>query len=441
MPATDAELARQLEKLVKEIRKKSRYKRGLVSVDCAFHLLEPAELESVLYKLGVPNASSLASNPAEAMAAAYTHLFEEYLAKGAQGPEEGAMAHVGAKVFEAAEGHLLASDFDFPTKQELVEAFADWCADLGITVFDARRSGADIDLYLTKKATFASLSEVAIVRTGRELEVGGLSEFLESSRAVAKLADWLVWVTSPAGVLVVGLDDLVGAAERAGAWLYVLDPRRRWVFGVVKGRNAPELDERARTALVARLPDRPLRGPSKVRKFSNYSFSERESYKPEQFGTFEVAADATTVEACRVPRSAPHVATFRGLIVMDVEAQVAVYSLFNEEHERDAQIISGFVAALDSFVGEIAAGEPATLRSIQYRGFTIHATTGRMVRGILFLTAPPPPDLVERLGRFVEEFERRFEVHLKRLRESGRAAAFDEHAAELDQLAKTTLGV
>ena len=59
--------------------------------------------------------------------------------------------------------------FDFISKQELIDAFADYCADYSISVYNTRDiKDFSLDLYLIKKKPFLR-TEAVFVRTGAEM--------------------------------------------------------------------------------------------------------------------------------------------------------------------------------------------------------------------------------------------------------------------------------
>ncbi len=60
-------------------------------------------------------------------------------------------------------------DYDFLSKSELIDVFSDFCADLGISVYDASKTiRYSLDLYLTRKTPLLR-TEAVVLRTGMEL--------------------------------------------------------------------------------------------------------------------------------------------------------------------------------------------------------------------------------------------------------------------------------
>ena len=124
--------------------------------------------------------------------------------------------------------------FDFISKQELIDAFADYCADYGISVYStAEIKNYSLDLYLIKKKPFLR-TEAVFVRTGAELTEENYKNTFYLINEASKLAIWTVFVTTPRGVCNIGYERLKRDMENLNAWMYVIDPIHQKILGIMK---------------------------------------------------------------------------------------------------------------------------------------------------------------------------------------------------------------
>ncbi|MFW9955525.1 MAG: hypothetical protein ACFFD3_13300, partial [Candidatus Thorarchaeota archaeon] len=85
-----------------------------------------------------------------------------------------------------------------------------------------------------------------------------------------------------------------------------------------------------------------------------------------------------------------------------------------KELRIQADLISGFIAAVTSVYGEIKGdGVQGTLEEIHYQGLRLNSYSGRYVLGILILEKEISPILRDRLQFFVEMFENEYDTHLQ----------------------------
>lgn len=83
------------------------------------------------------------------------------------------------------------------------------------------------------------------------------------------------------------------------------------------------------------------------------------------------------------------------------------------ESRIQADLISGFIAAVTSVYGEIKGdGVQGTLEEIQYQGLRLNSYSGRFVLGILILEMEISQKLRDRLQFFIEMFENEYENYL-----------------------------
>ena len=100
-------------------------------------------------------------------------------------------------------------EFDYISKHELIDIFSDYCADLGISVFNTEElMEYSLDLYLTKKTPLLK-TEAVIIKTGHELTDSTYQEALNLIEKATSIASWLIFVTTHAGAYKIVLDKLI----------------------------------------------------------------------------------------------------------------------------------------------------------------------------------------------------------------------------------------
>jgi len=111
---------------------------------------------------------------------------------------------------------------DFFAKQDLIDSFSDWCADLGITVYDARSVDDEynIDLYLVRRTPLLR-SETVFVRTGHEINQEKYEKVLELIKKSSQLATWNVFLTTPLAIYKIGLKKFIKDMEREKIYGYI----------------------------------------------------------------------------------------------------------------------------------------------------------------------------------------------------------------------------
>ncbi|GAB4307513.1 MAG: hypothetical protein Kow0069_05080 [Promethearchaeota archaeon] len=332
---------------------------------------------------------------------------------------------------------LAANAFDFVAKSDLVDAFADFCADIGISVFKASDvPGVDVDLYLTKKDPILK-TEAVLVLTGREMRDVTADQLRDRLAGYAAFSDWTVFVTTPAGVLHLGLDVVIKIMKEVSAWAYVVDPVHKRILGITKGKKSKRKLDEEQEKLVQALPPRPTRAPSQLKKFSAYSFDEKTSYKPKNYRTFFVSPGLTVGAGAGAIKEGRNAEIFRALIIILQSNGISAYSLKSDLYEVDDLLVSGFLTAIDSFISEIS--DARSMQDINYEGFFITAAPGKLVRAVLFLSQPASDSLKERLQAFVTELEARHGGVLERVSTTGHTSELDRDA--ITELARDLLAI
>ncbi|MGV9200700.1 MAG: hypothetical protein ACOC4M_17970 [Promethearchaeia archaeon] len=308
--------------------------------------------------------------------------------------------------------------FDFISQRELMNVFADFCADLGISVFNAREIPEySLDLYLTRRTPLLR-TEAVIVRTGVQLNEETYQNTLELLDKASEIASWNVFVTTPLAVYQIGLQRIIEDMKAINCWLYVVDPEHRRIMGVIKGKTSKDYDKDLRDAYIEKLPSKSIRSPSQVLKISQYSFDESDSYDPSDFHTFELITKEEMKNRPKQAReTAPYRKVFRKLLIIDQESGINLLQYSGEGKNIDNDLISGFLTAMDNFVEELDGKK--SLQEINYQGFYIQAGYGDIIKVALFLSEPSDQILKERLSYFIQYFEEQFAEQITQFKQTG----------------------
>ena len=315
--------------------------------------------------------------------------------------------------------------FDFISKQELIDAFADYCADYGISVYSTDKiKDYNIDLYLIKKKPFLR-TEAVFVRTGAELTEENYKNTFYLINEASKLAIWTVFVTTPRGVCNIGYERLKRDMENLNAWMYVIDPIHQKILGIMKGKKSKVHDTSIRDEFIKKLPHKPVRTPSQIVKISKYHFKESESYNPKNFVMFELFPKEELILKDHAITVKPKFKeTFRNLMIIDKDSGLNIISYSSEEISMEKELISGFLSAMDSFVSEI--GGTTSMKEISYKGFYVHAAYGQYIKFALFLSRPARKNLKERLAYLLNQFEEHYHDQILQFTKTGNTAVFDK---------------
>lgn len=315
--------------------------------------------------------------------------------------------------------------FDFISKQELIDAFADYCADYGISVYSTDKiKDYNIDLYLIKKKPFLR-TEAVFVRTGAELTEENYKNTFYLINEASKLAIWTVFVTTPRGVCNIGYERLKRDMENLNAWMYVIDPIHQKILGIMKGKKSKVHDTSIRDEFIKKLPHKPVRTPSQIVKISKYHFKESESYNPKKFVMFELFPKEELILKDHAVTVKPKFKeTFRNLMIIDKDSGLNIISYSSEEISMEKELISGFLSAMDSFVSEI--GGTTSMKEISYKGFYVHAAYGQYIKLALFLSKPARKNLKERLAYLLQQFEEHYHDQILQFTKTGNTAVFDK---------------
>ncbi|MCK4480397.1 MAG: hypothetical protein KAV01_07705 [Candidatus Lokiarchaeota archaeon] len=318
------------------------------------------------------------------------------------------------------------SRFDFISKHELIDVFADYCADMGISVYDTSsvdESKYNLDLYLIKKKPLLK-TEAVFVRTGPQMTEEEYKNTFYLLNEASKIAAWTVFVTTPIGVYNIGLQRLIFDMEKLNVWFYVVDPIHKRVLGITKGKKSKDHNTEIRDDYITKLPHEPIRAQSRVIKISNYEFNESDSYNPKKFVMYEILPKEEALEREKsLVRKPIYRDIFRTLLIIEKTSGLPFVNYSREDLNVDKELVSGFLNAMDSFVSEISGAEG--MDEINYKGLYIHAVHGKYVEVALFLSKPAKIGLKERLAYFLKDFEDRYDEEIQGFIRTGRTSYFD----------------
>jgi len=430
--------------LVSEIHKKTPSKFGVICVNCVLHNSPIENLIQFLKNNNIYLPESTLTIRSELVYYIYFHFFTEFQNHLEIRKKYGNLVeYIGDKVSNEELFKFGMHKHDFIAKHELIDVFADYCADLGIITFEMPKTmelSCQMDLFLTKRVPFLK-TEAVFVRTGSELENGGYSEeLINQIKEANKKAIWTVFVTTSYGAHVVGLDQLIKDMESLNVWLYVVDPLHKNVYGITKGTKN-KIDENLRAQLESSLPSQPIRAPSQLGNISKYAFSERDSYNYKRFTTYSILkSDIYGMYLEKQDVEAKFRDMFRSLLIIDPLSGINIYSLKSDTQKVDDVILSGFLSALDSLATEIGTKhEGIREKEINYQGFIVQIVSGELLNLAIFLTKPADQILKERMKYFIIQFEEIYASQITDYKSTGNVGIFPEN--RITTLAKDLLSI
>ncbi|MFW5895609.1 MAG: hypothetical protein ACOCT9_02575 [archaeon] len=419
------DLKPNFENIIHLIQQEKQGKFGIICLNCILikSLMEDVQAFIEKYKIPIPEGEILTN--LDYLKYICVHFYKQFQEKKAEMANNKSFLEYIGEIFinEEIFSKYLAL-LDFYAHQDLLEAFADYCANIGFTVYNARKvEDYSLNLYLSKRTPFLR-TEAAIVKTGNEMNIAQYEEALENLNAASKIAYWKVFVTTPVGVLKIGLERIIEDMRQSHIWLYVIDPIRMRVFGVVKG-DKQNRDKDLRDKFINKLPRKPLRVPSKIMDISNYKFNESDSYDPDDFVLYDILSQ---IEHNKLMISVDEVhqyeESFQNLIIIEKNSGIPMISYSSEKEQNNRDLVSGFLTAMDSFVSRM--GGPSTLREINYKGFFIQAAYGENIKILLFLSKQANRSLKERLQFLVNYLEKNYQDEIQQFKKSGDTGLFDD---------------
>ena len=328
-------------------------------------------------------------------------------------------------------GHFLYSDpkiaqyfekFDFISKQELIEIFIDFCADTGINVYSiSLNSSFPWDLYLTKKEK-TNKNGIAVIVKGSEI-LGLYPKIIEKLRRGTECCNWSFLVTTPIGVLKVGLEKFINDMEELGAWVYIIDRFRGIIYSFLKGIDYSGKAKQKEMELLSTISF-PLRNLASKKHFSQYFVDDEFEYKSKKyilFGQNDYPNNGLYLDFIEKDKK-----NLQYLLFIHKSKGTSLFSMEWAKQSLDPDLISGLISAIDNFGSSFKDFE--SLKEIQYGGFTITFAEGKFIKTCLFLKENPSLRLKELLVYATKRWESLFENEIKNF--SGSLDPFIERNAQ-----------
>lgn len=415
------------EDILEIIRKETEDKLGILCLNCLIVRTRFKELEDFVEnnRIIIPKDKELTK--LDYLDHVSIHFYKKYREiKELQKIFPKCLAFIADMLFKDEKIKKYLSRFDFIAKHELIDVFADYCADMGISVYDTSgisEKKYNSDLYLIKKKPVLR-TEAVFVRTGAQLTEEEYKNTFYLLNEASKVAIWTVFVTTPRGVYNIGFERLLSDMEKLNVWFYVVDPIHQRVLGITKGKKSKNHDTGVRDEYINKLPREPIRAQSRLKNISSYEFSESDSYNPKNYVMYEILPKEVALEREEsLVRKPMYREIFRTLLIIDKKSGLPLITYSREDLGFDQELVSGFLSAIDSFVSEIGGSE--AMDEISYKGFYIHAKYGKWIKGALILSTPANKSLKERLSYFVDDFEERYKEEINLFLNTGKTSPFD----------------
>ncbi|MBA7653639.1 hypothetical protein ES703_61496 [subsurface metagenome] len=328
-------------------------------------------------------------------------------------------AIISSKTFKKYMYHL-----DFIAKQDLIETFADHCADLEIVVYNTSFNSIStkMNMYLTIKKSKVKTGAV-FVMNGVNINAETYLETKKSIRKASKVASWNIFVTTPMGALKIGFKKLISDMKSLNCWVYVVDPSRKIVYGLTKGKKNNNYDLEARNNFIRELPREPMRAPSQVIKLSDYYFDESNSFESFDYRLFDIYNNLEHNKLLlKDDRKPKYSEIFRDLIIMEKASGTLIINYASENFNEQA-LVSGFLTAMDSFVSQIGG---STMEEINYKGLYVQATYGKYIHLVCFLFKPADASFKERLNYLTNLLESNYIKQIEMFKKTGDTNLFNQ---------------
>lgn len=297
---------------------------------------------------------------------------------------------------------------DFISKVEMLEVAADWLADLKINVYNLTETKENRwDLLLTKRV-HTTKSELVVLMRGLELPEkypGVIANLEEATHSV----DWVIFITTPLGILKLEMDTILHDMEELGVWVYCIDPFNSVIYGLLKGGQSSHPSEELEQELLSGL-SQPFRAPDPKRKFSQFLFDEKFQYKPKSYVMFgkNEYQPQQKIKSKLLEKDEENV---QYLLIYQPTTGIRFDYFSWSERPLEADLISGLISAIDTFGKSVASSEG--INEIIYKGLTISCADGQYAKACLILKENPSPRLKELLSFILSEYEKLFTEEMK----------------------------
>ena len=292
--------------------------------------------------------------------------------------------------------------YDFFSQYELIEIFADFCADMEFIVYDlTNNDDYPWDLFLVKK-TQAKKSGVTCILRGYEIR-DKFDEIVEKLKKASDYCDWAFFVTTPYGVLNIGLNKLIKTLGNIGVGCYIIDPMRCMIYALLKEKDIVKKVKKKEKKIMQQLKS-PLRSPNLQIKRSKFEFDQKFQYKSKNFVVFNT--NVYPANKVKLDFMDSDKKNLQYLLILLKNKGIRLEFIEWTPDPINPDLLSGFITAIDSFGSNFS--ESDGLQEIRYKGFTITFVEGNSVKGCLFLKENPSP----RLRELLEFGVTRWESHL-----------------------------
>ncbi|TFF88776.1 MAG: hypothetical protein EU548_08445, partial [Promethearchaeota archaeon] len=419
------------EEILNFIRKKDDLsnKKGLVCLNCILIHATVENIQNFIVKhnIEIPKDKNIFTK-FEYFQYICSHFYEKYISNPEiQKEYEKSIDYIGTMICEDPNFKFYLTYLDFISKQDLMEVFADYCADLGITVYamPEEQRAYTCDLYLVTRSPFLR-TEAVFVRTGNEMN--GMHKYntvLDSIEKVAKIATWRVLVTTPMAIYNIGLERVIRDIKQLDTWLYIVDPARKKILGVIKGSKSKDYDTFLRDQFLEKLPRVPIRAQSDLSQISTYNINENDSYNLSDYTKFALLRQPEHDKIVILPEEKPQYENiFNNMMIIEQSSGIPVFTYLAED-VKDQIMFSSFLKAMDDFVSNFG-DEESSLQEINYKGFYVLADYSENIKVALFLTKPPDKELKERLTYFANWFEENYKEEIEKFIKSGETSLFED---------------
>ena len=407
------------EKAIKDIRNTVKQKYGILCINCLFTNCKIDDIIEFIdkYRVIIPQQESLTR--LEYLKYILAHFLEVYYNTDVQKKWDSPLTYTSEIVINDPIIKPYTLTLDFIAKQDLIDIFADFCADRDLTVYQVTNLNGNkewgFDLYLTKNKPVLK-TEAVILKTGAEMNEENYNTTLKRLKYASKYAISTVFVTTPIGAYRIGLERLINDMESLNIWLYIVDPGREHVFGVVKGKKNESYTENLRDDLISKLPREPIRAASQVVQLSHYYFNEAESYKSSDFGTYEILTEVEHNKLIIKPQMKPKFTTiFQDLMIIDKSSGTLMVS-YSSKNFKDQTLTSSFLSAMDTFITQIGG---SSMEEINYKGFYVQAAYEKYTKVVSYTSEPASRSFKERLMYLNKVFERNYYNEILQFQNSG----------------------
>jgi hypothetical protein len=424
--------------IIPQLQEISERKLGLICINYLLIACKTEDLYEFARKYGIRIPDKDFITRLEFIKLIAIHLTKIYYVTDLQKRYNDPLEYIGYALIQEPSIKKNLNNLDFIVKQDLIDVYADFCADSGVTVYNTltKPINPKMDMYLAKKKTVLR-TESIFTMTGLDINAKSYLEkktMIENARSVA---NWNCFITTPIGALKIGLRKLIYDMIHLNCWLYIVDPSRKLIYGILKGKKNDEYNTEVRDEFIRALPREPLRAPSQLIKLSDYYFDESNSFTSEDFRTFEIYDELKHNKLLikEEEQSSKYGDIFRDLIIMEILSGTPIVS-YTSENFKEQALASGFLAAMDSYVSQIGGTK---LEEINYKGFYVQAAYGKYTKLACFLSYPADKSLKDRLKYLIETFEENYIELIEKFRITGDTGLFNQK--EIIPLIKEILNI